>query len=122
MASPRRQTGHGGATLPGGKTGHSATKTAVTGSELTTARPAGARSKRTARSEEAPTKKNLRLHQSKIDAARAILGTGTETETVETALDLVVFRKELVDGVRAMRGAKLHNLFDDTDNRSAGGA
>lgn len=67
----------------------------------------------TARGAEAPRKKNLRLHQSKIDEARAILGTATETDTIETALDLVVFRKELVDGVRAMRGTGLRNLFDD---------
>lgn len=58
-------------------------------------------------------KKNVRLHQSKIDAARAILGTTTETETIEAALDLVVFRSELVEGVRAMRGANLVNLFDE---------
>lgn len=61
---------------------------------------------------EAPKKKNLRLHQSKIDEARAILGTATETETVEAALDLVVFRQELVEGVRAMRGTNLVNLFE----------
>jgi len=67
-----------------------------------------------ARGVEAPRRKNLRLHQSKIDEARAILGTATETDTIETALDLVVFRKELVDGVRAMRGTKLRNLFDDS--------
>jgi hypothetical protein len=61
---------------------------------------------------EAPRKKNLRLHQSKIDEAKAILGTATETETIEAALDLVIFREELVEGVRAMRGSKLVNLFD----------
>ena len=64
------------------------------------------------RDAEAPKKKNLRLHQSKIDEAKEILGTATETETIEVALDLVVFRKELIEGVRAMRGAKLVNLFD----------
>lgn len=58
-------------------------------------------------------RKNYRLHQSKIDAAKAILGTSTETETIETALDLVVFRKELADGVRAMRGANLMEVFDE---------
>ena len=62
---------------------------------------------------EGTVKKNLRLHQSKIDAARAALGTATETETIETALDLVVFRTELVEGVRSMRGAKLVNYFDE---------
>lgn len=61
---------------------------------------------------EATTRKNLRLHQSKIDAARAALGTATETETIEAALDLIVFRNELVAGVRAMRGAELVDLFD----------
>jgi hypothetical protein len=64
---------------------------------------------------EAPRKKNLRLHQSKIDEAKRILGTATETETIEVALDLVVFRTELVEGVRAMRGANLVNLFDDVE-------
>ena len=64
---------------------------------------------------EAPRKKNLRLHQSKIDEAKRILGTATETETIEAALDLVVFRKELVDGVRAMRGANLVKLFPGRD-------
>ena len=64
---------------------------------------------------EAPKKKNLRLHQSKIDQAKEILGTATETETVEVALDLVVFRKELVEGVRAMRGVNLVNVFDESE-------
>jgi hypothetical protein len=73
---------------------------------------AGAPAKAASGGAEAPKKKNLRLHQSKIDEARAIPGTCTETETIETALDLVVFRRELVDGARAMRGAALHNLFD----------
>jgi hypothetical protein len=62
---------------------------------------------------ESTVKKNLRLHQSKIDAARQALGTATETETIETALDLVVFRKELIDGVRGMKGARLVNYFDE---------
>ncbi len=62
---------------------------------------------------EATVKKNLRLHQSKIDAARKALGAATETETIETALDLVVFRRELIDGVRGMQGAELVNYFDE---------
>jgi hypothetical protein len=62
---------------------------------------------------EPPRKKNLRLHQSKIDAARKLLGTSTETETIEAALDLIVFRDELIQGVRSMRGAGLVNVFGD---------
>lgn len=61
---------------------------------------------------EKPTKKNIRLHQSLIDRARRILGTPTETATIEAALDLVAFRHELVSGADTMRGKKLVNLFE----------
>lgn len=66
-----------------------------------------------ARTDEPARKKNIRLQQWKIDEARAVLGTTTETETIEAALDLVVFRKELVEGIRAMHGAKLVDVFGD---------
>ena len=56
-------------------------------------------------------KKNYRLRQSTIDRAMKVLGTRTETETIEQALDLVVFRSELMDGVRGMRGAQLNDVF-----------
>jgi hypothetical protein len=69
-----------------------------------------------AKRDDSVSRKNYRLHQSKIDAAREILGTSTETETIEAALDLVVFRKELADGVRAMRGTNLVNVFDDAES------
>jgi hypothetical protein len=94
------------------KTGGKPDRSAVTrrkGRVTSEARYAPAES---AHGAEAPKKKNLRLHQSKIDEAREILGTATETETIEAALDLVVFRKELTEGVRAMRGTNLVNLFD----------
>jgi hypothetical protein len=54
--------------------------------------------------EEPPTRKNFRLHQSKIDRARKILGASTETETIEQALNLVAFGERLVTGVDRMRG------------------
>lgn len=63
------------------------------------------------RAPEPARRKNLRLSQSKIDEAREALGTATETETIEAALDLVVFRKELVEGIRAMRGTALEDVF-----------
>jgi hypothetical protein len=63
------------------------------------------------RTGEPPRKKNMRLHQWKIDAAREALGTSTETETIEAALDLVVFRSELAAGIRAMRDAPLEDVF-----------
>ena len=62
---------------------------------------------------EAPRKKNYRLRQSKIDRAMEILGTRTETETIEQALDLITLRERLVRGVRNMRGAGLIDIFED---------
>jgi hypothetical protein len=58
-------------------------------------------------------RKNFRLHQSKIDAAKKILGTKTETETVEMALDMVTFGEQLLAGVDAMRGTELIDIFAD---------
>lgn len=49
-------------------------------------------------------RKNLRLSQAKLDRARRILGTDTETETIEQALDLVAFREEALAGVRRLAG------------------
>lgn len=62
---------------------------------------------------EIPRRKNMRLHQSKIDRAMKLLGTRTETETVEMALDMVAFRNALVEGIRGMRGAGLVDVFGD---------
>jgi hypothetical protein len=64
-----------------------------------------------AKHDEVAARKNYRLHQSKIDRARLILGTATETETIERALDLVAFGEELRSGVDAMRGTKLVDVF-----------
>lgn len=55
-------------------------------------------------------RKNMRLRQGLIDRARKILGTQSETETVEQALELVAFRKEVSDGIRRMAGA--HGIRD----------
>ena len=52
-------------------------------------------------------RKNLRLTQEKIDRAKAILGTDTETETVEQALDLVAFRDEVLAGIEDLGGSEL---------------
>lgn len=54
--------------------------------------------------EEPLKRKNYRLHQSKLDAAQKVLGTRTETETIERALDLVAFGERLAAGTRRARG------------------
>lgn len=65
--------------------------------------------------ERSVTRKNYRLHQEKIDRAKAILGTTTETETIERALDLVAFGEELRRGVDALRGTELVDLFGEEE-------
>jgi len=62
---------------------------------------------RTARAAERKVPKTYRLNPTKVAAAQRILGTPTATETIEAALDLVVFRRELVEGTRALRGVEL---------------
>jgi hypothetical protein len=65
-------------------------------------------------------RKNLRLTQSKIDKAKRILGTKTETETIEQALDLVVFRQEVLEGISRIAGTgSIRDIF--TDDEAAGG-
>lgn len=59
-------------------------------------------------------RKNLRLTQAKLVRAQRILGTETETDTVEQALDLVAFRQEVIDGVRRVGGTRsLRDVYLD---------
>jgi hypothetical protein len=62
---------------------------------------------RTVRVAERKVPRTYRLNPNKVAAAQRILGTPTATETIEAALDLVVFRRELVEGTRALRGMEL---------------
>lgn len=59
--------------------------------------------KRAPRREERVSR-TYRLPLSKLRAAKRALGAATTTETIERALDLAVFQRELVDGTRAMLG------------------
>ena len=51
--------------------------------------------------------RRFRLAPEKIAAAQRALGTATATETIETALDMVVFRGRLVTGTAAMLGVEI---------------
>lgn len=64
-----------------------------------------AAARRTPRDRKVP--KTYRLSPAKVAAAQRILGTPTATETIEAALDLVVFRDELVAGTRVLLGTDL---------------
>jgi hypothetical protein len=52
-------------------------------------------------------RKEFWLDPKALRRAQALLGTETERETVEVALDLVAFRHELVEGVQSLRGLEL---------------
>lgn len=52
-------------------------------------------------------RKEFWLDPKSLQRAQKILGTETEREAVEIALDLVSFRTEVLDGLRALRGIAL---------------
>jgi hypothetical protein len=65
-------------------------------------------------------RKNYRLQQSKLDAARRVLGTTTETETIERALELVVFGERLASGTARTRGRAWNDVVGEMDRIAPG--
>ena len=51
--------------------------------------------------------RTYRLAPVKVAAAQRLLGVATATEAIETELDLILFRRELVAGTRAMFGVRI---------------
>jgi DnaJ-class molecular chaperone len=49
-------------------------------------------------------RKNYYLDEAKIRRARRILGAKTETETIDAALDLVVFKREILRSLEKVAG------------------
>jgi hypothetical protein len=49
-------------------------------------------------------RKNYYLDEAKIRRVRTILGAKTETEAIDTALNLVVFRKEILKSLQRVVG------------------
>ena len=49
-------------------------------------------------------RKNYYLDENKIRRVRTILGTKTETEAIDAALDLVVFRREILKSLEKVAG------------------
>lgn len=70
-----------------------------------------------ARVEEPKTAMSYRLSRDKIARAQGVLGTATATATIEQALDLVVFRHELVDGVESAFGISVRDAFPASGRR-----
>ena len=63
---------------------------------------------------EAKVAKSYRLSPARIARAQKILGTPTATATIEEALDMIVFRQELLDGTRAIAGLEITTAFPDS--------
>src|SRR5439155_24041686 len=55
---------------------------------------------------EGKVRKEFWLDPTALAEAQAFLGAATERETVEVALDLVTFRRELIAGARALRAIR----------------
>jgi hypothetical protein len=64
-----------------------------------------ATTRRTTRDRKVPN--TYRSSPATVAAAQRFLGSPTPTETIEAALDLVVFRDELVAGTRALLGTDI---------------
>jgi Arc/MetJ family transcription regulator len=69
---------------------------------------AQSRGRRAAR--EGKVRKEFWLDPELLAEAQDVLGTATERETVEVALDLVAFRGELAAGARALPDMKLRRI------------
>lgn len=57
--------------------------------------------------------KTFRLDPRKISAAQRILGAKNQTEAIEQALDMIIFRDRLVRGAQRMVGIHIEKLDDD---------
>ena len=59
-------------------------------------------------------RKNLEIDQEKLDRLIALLGPATETDLVDRALSLLLFREESLAGWRTLsgRGHEIENIFD----------
>ena len=49
-------------------------------------------------------RKNYYLDEAKIKRVQRILGTKTETETLDKAMDIIMFRTELLESLKKVSG------------------
>ena len=56
--------------------------------------------------------KHLRLNQGKLERVKSILGSGTETEALESAMDLVLTEAKILKTLRRIKGkGRVKRLF-----------
>ncbi len=70
-------------------------------------RPARKSKERTAPRARKRKRKNMRLDQALLNAAKQALGLSDETETVTVALERVVANRRVADGIAAMGGRRV---------------
>jgi hypothetical protein len=58
-------------------------------------------------SREGKVRKEFWLDPETLRRAQTILGTATERETVEAALEMIAFRRELLDGLQVLAGLQI---------------
>ena len=59
-------------------------------------------------------RKNLNIDQTKLDRVRELLGARSETEAIDQALDMLLFREELLAGIDALAGTGgVDEMFPD---------
>jgi hypothetical protein len=74
------------------------------------------RARRSPAEKSAVRRKNLNIDQDKLDRAVEILGARSETDAIDQALDLLVFREELLAGIDQIAGkGGIENYFGDVD-------
>lgn len=57
--------------------------------------------------------KHLRLNQEKLERVKSVLGSATETEALEGAMDLVLAEAEILKTLRRVRAkGRIRRLFD----------
>ncbi len=49
-------------------------------------------------------RKNVNIDQTKLDRVRELLGSSSETEAIDQALEMLLFREELLAGVAHLGG------------------
>jgi hypothetical protein len=74
--------------------------------------------KQPARVSEPKVAMSYRLSPARIARAQQILGTPTATATIEEALDMVIFRRELMEGAERAFGRDVEIAYPDADGRS----
>lgn len=61
-------------------------------------------------------RKNMEMDTAKLEAARRILGVRTEKETVDKALDLVVFRSEVLSALdRLAEAGGIEDIYGEQE-------